>query len=611
MIRRLLIANRGEIAIRIARAARERGIAPLGIYSEADVHALHVRFMDQSRCIGPAPAQESYLDAARIIDAARELGADAVHPGYGFLSEQAPFAQAILDEGFAFIGPPPSAIAAVGSKIDARRRARALGIPIVAGYDGDDQSLERLRSEAAQLGPPLMIKASAGGGGRGMRLVADLADFDAALSAAKREALAAFADDAVLLERAIFHPRHVEIQILGDQHGNLVHIGERECSVQRRHQKIVEEAPSPAVDEALRAQLGEAAAGFARDVGYENAGTVEFLVDENSRFYFLEMNARLQVEHAVTELVYGIDLVGLQLDVAAGDVLPLAQGELHPRGWAVEARIYAEDPARDFAPSTGTIERWEIPSAPGIRVDAGVERGSDVSFYYDALLAKVIAHSFEREPAIARLATALSETRIEGVTTNLPLLRAVLDDEAFRSGEFSTALIEERRLIEAAKADARETALRGAAYLLQSGCAWRIAGVDIPLALDVDGQRFTVVATRTGNTWQLRGDIDATIDASGPAHPEPRVRFAPPPQIDPLAMTAHARAGTIAAPMPGKVIDVAVRAGDAVPAHALLLVLEAMKMEHRIEAPLAGTVSEVLVECGALVKGGAPLVRIE
>ncbi|HXP94538.1 MAG TPA: biotin carboxylase N-terminal domain-containing protein [Candidatus Binatia bacterium] len=611
MIRRLLIANRGEIAIRIARAARERGIAPLGIYSEADARALHVRFMDQSRCIGPPPAQESYLDAARIIDAARELGADAIHPGYGFLSEQAAFAQMILDEGFAFVGPPPAAIAAVGSKIDARRRARALGIPVIAGYDGGDQSLQRLRNEAERLGPPVMIKASAGGGGRGMRVVADLADFDAALTAAKRESLAAFGDDAVLLERAIPHSRHVEIQILGDQHGNIVHIGERECSVQRRHQKIVEEAPSPAVDEVLRAQLGEAAAGFARDVGYENAGTVEFLMDENGRFYFLEMNARLQVEHAVTELVYGIDLVGLQLDVAAGDVLPLVQGELQPRGWAVEARIYAEDPARDFAPSAGTIERWEIPGAPGIRVDAGVERGSDVSFYYDALLAKVIAHSFEREPAIARLATALSETRIEGVTTNLPLLRAVLDDQAFRSGEFSTALVEERRLIEAAKADASETALRAAAYLLQSGCAWRIAGVDVPLALDVDGQRFTAVATRTGEGWQLRGDIDTTIDASGPTHPESRVRFAPPPRIDSLATTAHVRAGTIAAPMPGKVIDVAVRAGDAVPAHGLLLVLEAMKMEHRIEAPLAGTVSEVLVECGALVKGGAPLVRIE
>lgn len=611
MIRRLLIANRGEIAIRIARAARERGIAALGVYSEADARALHVRVMDESRCIGPPPASESYLDAARIIEAARELRADAIHPGYGFLSERAPFAQGVLDAGLIFVGPPPSAIAAVGSKIDARRRARALNVPIVPGYDGDDQSLERLRQEATALGMPLMIKASAGGGGRGMRVVNYIDEFDAALAAAKREALAAFGDDAVLLERAIVRPRHIEVQILADKHGNIVHLGERECSVQRRHQKIVEEAPSAAVDDALRAQLGAAAAGFARDVGYENAGTVEFMMDENGRFYFLEMNARLQVEHAVTELVYGVDLVGLQLDVAAGDVLPLAQDGLQPRGWAVEARIYAEDPSRDFTPCAGTIERWEIPAAPGIRVDGGVESGSGISVYYDGLLAKVIAHSFEREPAIARLAAILRETQIEGITTNLPLLIAVLDDEAFRSGEFSTALITERHLIEAAEADAQQAALRGAAYLLQTGRVWRLAGVDVPLTLEVAGRAFRLVATRGGDAWKIRGDFEATVNATQPAAPEPRARFARPPSVDSSASAASAFAGTIAAPMPGKIIDVAVSAGDTVAAHALLLVLEAMKMEHRIEAPLAGTVREVLVQRGALVKGGAPLVRIE
>ena len=612
MMRRLLIANRGEIAIRIAHAARERGIVPLGIYSEADTHALHRRFMDESLCVGPAAAAESYLNVASILTAARELRADAIHPGYGFLSEQAEFARAVLDAGLIFVGPSPAAIAAVGNKIDARRRARDLGIPIVPGYDGDDRSLERLRAEAERIGFPVMIKASAGGGGRGMRYVDALEDFDDALRAARREAQASFGDDAVLLERSLVRPRHVEVQILADKHRSVVALGERECSVQRRHQKIVEESPAPGLAPGLRARLSDAAVRFAHAVGYENAGTVEFLLDQSGAFYFLEMNARLQVEHAVTELVYGIDLVGLQLDIAAGKELPFTQAELRPRGWAVEARIYAEDPLSDYAPSSGMIERWEVPTPPGIRLDVGVEAGSDVSVYYDALLAKLIAHSFEREAAIDRLASALHQSRIEGVRTNVPLLLAVLRDPAFRRGDLSTDLIEERGLLDHLAADARAELLQAAAYLLQTGRAWRLAGVGIPLHLELDGRSVRLLATRRGDGWRITGDLEATIDAQGPdTSPPPRVRFAPPPAVSSGARTAHPRAGTVAAPMPGRVTEVAVRAGETVRRHELLLVLEAMKMEHRIEAPLAGTVREVLVEPGMLVAGGAPLVRIE
>jgi 3-methylcrotonyl-CoA carboxylase alpha subunit len=609
MVRRLLIANRGEIAIRIARAARERGIAALGVYSEADVHALHRRAMDESVCIGPAPARESYLDAARIVAAGKALGADAVHPGYGFLSEQAAFAEAVTGAGMRFVGPSAATLAAVGSKIEARRRAQQLGIPVVPGYDGDDRTARRLRTEAKRIGLPLLIKASAGGGGRGMRVVNAFDDFEGALDAAQREARAAFGDDAVLLERYVTDPRHIEVQVLGDRHGHLVHLGERECSVQRRHQKLIEEAPSPAVDDDLRAQLTDAALRFARAVDYENAGTVEFLLDER-RFYFLEMNARLQVEHAVTEMVYGVDLVGLQLDVAAGDVLPIAQQDLQPRGWAVEARIYAEDPARDYLPATGTIGVWDIPLAPGTRVDAGVERGSEISIHYDGLLAKVIAHSFEREPAIARLSTVLRDAHIEGVETNLALLSDILDDEAFRAGTLSTGFIAERGLLERARTVSDDAIVQSAAFFLQSGRPWRAAGTGVPLRLDAAGRIVRLTASRSGDTWAIGGDLLGTWDVNQTARRDPRVSLAAPPELETVA-AARAHAGTIAAPMPGKITSVAVHAGGTVAANALLLVLEAMKMEHRIEAPLAGIVREIFVEPGQLVAAGAPLVRLE
>ena len=421
MIKRLLIANRGEIAVRVARGAREMGISPVGIYSEADANAYHLRFMDDAACIGPAPAPESYLNIAAVVAAAKSLRADAVHPGYGFLSERAEFARAVRDAGLTFVGPTPESMAAMGSKIEAKRRVREFEVPVVPGYDGDDQSAKRLREEAQRAGFPLLIKASAGGGGRGMRVVERLEQFDEALEAAKREALAAFGSDAVLLERYLRRPRHIEFQVLGDTHGNIIHLGERECSIQRRHQKIVEEAPSVALSPELRAEMGAAAVRAAKSVDYVNAGTCEFMLDEDGSYYFLEMNTRLQVEHPVTELAYGIDLVHWQLRIANGEQLTIKQQDVQPRGWAIETRIYAEDPANHMLPSTGTITEWAPPEGPGVRVDGGVERGSEVSVFYDPMLAKLIVWGEDRNAAMDRLTLALQDFRIGGIRANVPL----------------------------------------------------------------------------------------------------------------------------------------------------------------------------------------------
>ncbi|MGH7747398.1 MAG: acetyl-CoA carboxylase biotin carboxylase subunit, partial [Candidatus Dormibacteria bacterium] len=439
-----LVANRGEIAIRIARAARDEGIAPVGIFSTADRHALHVGAMDDARCIGPAPAGESYLNVEHVLAAARELGADAIHPGYGFLSENAAFARAAIAAGLSFVGPPPDALAATGDKSAAKQRARSVNVPVVPGYDGDDQTDERLRSEAPKIGLPLLVKAVAGGGGRGMRVVGDLSELDQAIAAARREALAAFGDARLLLERYVERPRHVEVQILADMHGNVVFLGERECSIQRRHQKIVEESPSRAVTPELRAELGAAAVRYARAVGYVNAGTVEFLLDAAGAFYFLEMNARLQVEHPVTEIAFGVDLARSQFRIARGEPLDFVQAKLQPKAWAIEVRLCAEDPGRDFLPSSGTIARFEIAPATGVRVDAGYAAGSEVSIYYDSLLAKIIGSGATRDDAIAQLDAALGASDVTGVRTNLGFLREVLRDPAFRAGEATTAFIAER-----------------------------------------------------------------------------------------------------------------------------------------------------------------------
>jgi 3-methylcrotonyl-CoA carboxylase alpha subunit len=642
-IRRVLIANRGEIAVRIARAAREAGIVPLGIYSEADANAYHLEFMEDAACVGPGPATESYLDIGRVIGAALALRADAVHPGYGFLSERAPFATAVRGAGLTFVGPTPEAIAAMGDKIEAKRRAREHDVPVVPGYDGEDQRLEAMRQAATRIGTPVLVKASAGGGGRGMRVVDDLAHFDEALSAAKREALGAFGDDTMLLERYVKQPRHIEFQILADEHGNTIHLGERECSIQRRHQKIIEEAPSVALDPTLRERMGDAAIRAAKSVGYTNAGTVEFLLDESGEFYFLEMNARLQVEHPVTELVHGLDLVRMQFAIASGAVLEIKQGDVAARGWAIEARINAEDPASGYLPAIGTIVRFDAPMGPGIRLDSGVRAGSEVSIYYDSMLAKLIAFGPDRDSAVERLTTALATFRIEGVRTNLPLLLRIARDVTFRAGFTTTAFLTEHAnfLRPDPTGDPDEAFLIAITAVIHDPRAWRVGRVGIPVRLTGDGRSISVVASRAsaGEHWQLSGDLYGAIETevagerivvrsednrcAGRATVDPggvdvvfeaqhyRLAFGQPPALEAGSGIGGGGLAAIVSPMPGKIVKVEVRAGDAVLERDLLVVLEAMKMEHRIEATRDGIVKRVAVAPGTLVAGGAMLVEME
>jgi len=635
VIRRLLIANRGEIAVRVARGARERGIAPLGIYSEADADAYHLRFMAESACVGPAPAAQSYLDIDAVIAAAKTLRADAIHPGYGFLSERAAFARAVRDAGLTFVGPSPEAMEAMGSKIEAKRRVREHDVPVVPGYDGDDQSLARLRAEAERVGFPLLIKASAGGGGRGMRVVDDLAGFDESLDAAKREALAAFGSDAVLLERYLRDPRHIEFQILADAHGTTIHLGERECSIQRRHQKIVEEAPSVALTPELRERMGAAAVRAARSVDYVNAGTAEFMLEPDGSFYFLEMNTRLQVEHPVTELVHGVDLVAWQLRIADGEKLDLAQDDVRPRGWAIETRIYAEDPANHMLPSTGTIATWAPPEGPGVRLDSGVGAGSEVGVYYDPMLAKLIVFGSDRAQAIARLQIALDQFLVTGVRTNLPLLRWIARHPAYAAGETTTQFLP-RHLDEAIFRDRRisdDVIASAVGGLISNGWApWRVGGVGIPMRLAFGDEIVSLVASHAGgDAWRIyRDGVDNGVvhlashrhgfralarEGDGfvletfttPVH----FAFAPPPSASAAAgASGTAGNGRVVAPMPGKIVKVAVAQGEDVAPRALLVVLEAMKMEHRIEASDAATVKAVLVREGQIVASGAPLVDL-
>ena len=461
MFKRLLIANRGEIACRVIRTARRLGIRCIAVYSDADEGALHVAMADEAYRIGPAPARESYLDIEAILGPAERGRADAIHPGYGFLAENAEFAEACAGRGMVFVGPPPEAIRAMGSKREAKRLMAAAGVPLVPGYHGGDQSPERLRREAEAIGWPVLLKASAGGGGRGMRAVERAADFDAALAGAKREAAAAFGDDAMLIERFVTEPRHVEVQVFGDRHGNFVHLFERDCSAQRRHQKVIEEAPAPGVGSELRGAMCEAAIAAARAIGYEGAGTVEFLLDPGGEFWFMEMNTRLQVEHPVTELVTGTDLVEWQLRVASGDPLPLAQEEIAIRGHSIEARLYAEDPARGFLPSTGRLDHLRLPGSEaspdagtgadhaspgtnGVRVDTGVRAGDTVSMYYDPMIAKVVAWGPDRDAAADRLAAALAATEVVGLSANSEFLHALVTHPRFRAADIHTRFIEER-----------------------------------------------------------------------------------------------------------------------------------------------------------------------
>jgi 3-methylcrotonyl-CoA carboxylase alpha subunit len=649
MFARILIANRGEIACRVIRTARCMGVATVAVYSAADAGALHVAMADEAWPIGPPEPRQSYLDADKIIAAARDSGADAIHPGYGFLSENAEFAAACADAGIVFIGPSPDAIRAMGSKAAAKALMEAHGVPIVPGYHGAEQDDARLRAEAEQIGFPVMLKASAGGGGRGMRVVYAAGEFARALDGARREAKGAFGDDRMLIERYLARPRHIEAQVFGDMHGNIVHLGERDCSIQRRHQKIVEEAPAPGLNEARRQFVGEAAVAAARAARYVGAGTVEFIAEEDA-FYFMEMNTRLQVEHPVTEAVTGLDLVEWQLRVAAGERLPLGQPAIPLSGHAIEVRLYAENPARNFLPATGTLHALHLPAGDGIRVETGVREGDAVTPYYDPMIAKIIAAGPDRDAARARLGRALADTAILGVATNLAFLARVVADPDFAAGAVDTGFIERRRdALLPPPGPPPDFALAAAVlYRLPSRASadpwarrdgWRLNLAPAPqtVVMRCDDADHAVAATRTADGWRL--DIGDTIRHAA-AEPVPdgrlavvldgvrrtvrvverdavitvfaagqRWEFA---AIDPLAPPAAATlgAGRLVAPMPGRVVQVLVAAGDTVRQGQPLVVVEAMKMEHTIAAPRDGTVAAVHYTPGDLVEEGAELIAL-
>jgi acetyl-CoA carboxylase biotin carboxylase subunit len=497
MFRKILIANRGEIAVRIIRACEERGLRTVAVYSDADRRALHVRRADEAYHIGPAPASESYLRIDRILDVARRSGADAIHPGYGFLAENAEFAQACADAGVVFIGPPPAAIAAMGDKVEARRRMQAAGVPVVPGTEAGLPH-EELQRAAEELGYPVMVKAAAGGGGKGMRLVRERGELPAALAAAGREAQAAFGDSRVYLEKVIEGARHIEIQILADTQGNVIHLGERECSIQRRHQKLIEEAPSVAVDAELRQRMGEVATRAARAAGYVNAGTIEFLLDSTGKFYFLEMNTRLQVEHPVTEMVTGVDIVKEQLAIASGRRMRYRQEDISPKGWAIECRITAEDPYNGFLPSAGSITMLQEPTGPGVRVESGIYEGTEITFHYDPMIAKLVVWGETRAEAILRMRRALKEYRIGGIHTSIPFHQKIMEHTEFIWGTFDTGFIERRLgggLIQRPASEESE----------------RVAAIAAALVAHERGRRAVVLSHAPGaamSPWRQAGRLD-------------------------------------------------------------------------------------------------------
>ena len=660
MFSKILIANRGEIACRVIRTARRMGIATVAVYSEADRNALHAELADEAWPIGPAPARDSYLNIAAILDAARNSGAEAVHPGYGFLSENADFAEACEVAGIVFIGPPASAMRTMGSKAAAKDLMQRHGVPLVPGYHGDDQNPARLLDEAERIGFPVLIKASAGGGGRGMRAVDSTAEFAAALAGAKREAESAFGDDRVLLEKYLPRPRHIEVQIFADRHGNTVDLFERDCSIQRRHQKVLEEAPAPGLNRAQRSALAEAAVAAARAVGYVGAGTVEFIA-EGGDFYFIEMNTRLQVEHPVTEAVTGFDLVEWQFRVAAGEPLPICHRDLVLRGHAIEARLYAEDPQRGFLPQTGTLHGLRFPLPEVARVDTGVRQGDTVTPFYDPMLAKIICWGEDRAAAVGRLRRALAETAVLGVGTNLEFLARVAAHPEFVSGAVDTGFIERNRtalipprrlapdtvLAAAAllRLLTREDAAKAAAF--GSGDpfspwaradGWRLNGRGHQELIFRDGaEERLVCAKRRAGSWLLQFD-DRAILAQGERRADAglsvsldgvRKQFTVLDhgaetavfldgeswrltEIDPLAARAgeDPTAGRLTAPMPGRVTQLMVEPGTKVRRGQPLIVIEAMKMEHTVTAPADGVVEAVRFAPGDLVEEGAELIAL-
>jgi 3-methylcrotonyl-CoA carboxylase alpha subunit len=609
MIQSLLIANRGEIACRIIRTAREMGIRTVAVYSDADAHALHVREADAAVHIGPAPARESYLVGERIIAAAKASGAEAIHPGYGFLSENAEFAQAVMDAGLVWVGPNPSSITAMGLKDAAKKLMQEAGVPVTPGYLGENQDGDFLAEQAAQIGYPVLIKAVAGGGGKGMRKVDRAEDFADALASCQREAAASFGNAHVLIEKYILSPRHIEVQIFGDSHGNVVHLFERDCSLQRRHQKVIEEAPAPGMDEETREALCAAAVRAAQAVDYVGAGTIEFIADGSEglradRIWFMEMNTRLQVEHPVTEEITGVDLVEWQLRVASGEPLPLAQDELEIQGWAMEARLYAEDPAKGFLPSIGRLDLFQMPSYDG-RVDTGVYEGAIVSPHYDPMIAKIIAHGEDREEARELLASMIADCAVWPVKTNSAFLIRALEHPDFAAGTVDTGLIGRDGEAMAAEPMPSDEALSRAAMGMVpkshfSGfrlnaqpvrtAAFLLDGkvVDVPLhGPGADELAPAMLVAEQGSVWQLtQWRVDGGAAGGGGD-------------------------GSILSPMPGKVIAVDVSEGQSVAKGQKLLTLEAMKMEHSLTAPFDGVVAELNVGTGDQVAVEALLVRIE
>ena len=606
-IGRLLIANRGELVVRIARTCRQFGITTLALVAEDQARAWWASAADEL-----VPLRGSYLDKAAVLDAARAAGADAIHPGYGFLAENADFAQSVLDAGIAWIGPRPEAMRALGDKAAARRLAASIGVPVLPGYDGSDQSDAKLLREARRIGFPVLVKPSAGGGGKGMHVLERARDLDETIARARREARGAFGDERLILERYLARPRHIEVQLLGDEHGNVIHLGERECSLQRRHQKVIEEAPSPVVDEALRARLGDAALALARAAGYSNAGTAEFLLAPDGSFYFLELNARLQVEHPVTEMVTGLDLVALQLVVASGQPLPITQGDVRLSGHAVEARLYAEDAEHDFVPATGEVLETRWPAGGEMRVDAGIAAGDVVGTRYDPLLAKLVAHADDRPAAFNLLCDELEHASVLGVTTNRGFLEWLARDSDVRAGTMWTTFIDERW--QPSGDELPDSVWSEAAALLLGHDAHGGFRLNAPrrVRVQVGGEIRSVEASAgAGSPYAVLADGSVVLDIDGQAV---SAALAPPPTVETaLRHATHEGGGaaSVGAPMPGTVIAVRVSEGDEVEAGQVLVVLEAMKMENTVPAPGTGRVARVLVVPGQQVQRAETLVELD
>ena len=654
---KVLVANRGEIAVRVIRGAKKQGYRTVAVYSEADRDALHVTEADEAVHIGPAPAKESYLVIEKIIAAAKTSGAQAIHPGYGFLSENAAFSQACRDAGLVFIGPDAESISAMGSKSAAKERMIKAKVPCVPGYQGKEQSDAHLVKESKKIGLPVMVKAAAGGGGRGMRLVEDQGALAEAIASARSEAANAFGSGELLIEKAVVGARHVEIQVFGDRHGNLVFLGERDCSIQRRNQKVVEEAPSPAVDETLRLAMGKAAVAAAKAVDYVGAGTVEFLLGADKQFYFLEMNTRLQVEHPVTELVYGVDLVEWQLRVAQGEKLPLTQDEILARrkGWAIEVRLCAEDPSQNYLPQTGTVLRWQPPAGAGVRVDTYLHDGVVISPFYDSMQAKIIAWGEDREVARQRLVAALEDTIVLGVPSNRDYLLSVIKTGAFASGEFSTAFVGKyfpQSKLQADAPSARQVALAAVALYMDDAqklvqehglsheylgwhsshespvdfkLKWREQAYELEVMVQdghrfstqVNGEKVEIVVVRDlpgefhyvcggtqGKARIAHAGEEVWLDAEG------SIRRFTDATLAPAQSAAAGADGRITANSDGKIVAVHVKVGDTVRKGQTLVVLEAMKMEFQLATPVDGKVETVSVEAGAQVKGRQLLVQV-